>query len=96
MFKRLAAVTLLASTIVATGCGNDLNACGQNFETYGLINANEVQQEGVKYRTIMGNVIFGALFFPGVIAPVYFFGFSMYEPVSANCEKVAAAQKAAQ
>jgi hypothetical protein len=35
----------------------------------------------VQYKTVVGNVIWGIILVETIIAPIYFFGFSLYEPV---------------
>ena len=61
---------------------------GKEVETIGIVNilindqsVMAVKDPQVKYKVIWGNVIWGAIFFPSVIAPIYFYGFSMFEPV---------------
>ena len=39
------------------------------------------KNENVEYDVIWGNVILGAVFFETFVAPIYFFGFSMFKPV---------------
>lgn len=81
MFKKimvwLVAVMFCMSII---GCGNSMFIDGKKCDTYGLFNVNS-KCENVKYETIVGNVVWGILLFETIIGPVYFFGFSLYEPV---------------
>jgi hypothetical protein len=66
---------------ISTGCGENKKINGVWYETYGLINKHEVKDSKIRYRTIVGNVVWGIILFETLIAPLYFFGFSMYEPV---------------
>jgi hypothetical protein len=65
---------------MVVGCGSSKVLDGNYCDTYGLLN-REMKCENVQYKTVVGNVIWGVLLFETIIAPVYFFGFSLYEPV---------------
>lgn len=79
--KRIIASVLVLATLCLAACGNDMVINGKKHSTYGLLNAEEERDPNVKYHVIAGNVIWGILLFETIIAPVYFFGFSLYEPV---------------
>jgi len=66
---------------VLWGCADDFVVDGKKYETYGLFNKDEVCNPDVEYQVVWGNVIWGALLFETAIAPIYFFGFSIFEPV---------------
>lgn len=83
--KRIAAMVLCA--LALSGCGDDLDACGRTFHTLGLFNEDE-RVDGVKYVMIPGNVVWSIILVSTVFAPVYFLGFSIYEPVQADCSEV--------
>jgi hypothetical protein len=51
------------------------------YGTYGLANSGTEQNRDIEYRVIWGNVIWGCLLCETIIMPIYFFGFSLYEPV---------------
>lgn len=60
-------------------------------ETYGLFNESQYKNPNVKYELSVGNVVWGIILVETIVAPVYFFGFSLYEPValkecSPNCK----------
>ncbi len=79
MKKRFIAV-LLAATILM-GCGSNMVIDGKEYETYGLFNKEEVRSSSVKYKLITGNVVWSIVLCSSIIVPVYFFGFSLYEPI---------------
>ena len=88
--KRLIAALCIVCifTITTIGCGDNMVIKGKEIETVGLVNMalNDasllaIKDPQVKYQVIWGNVIWGALLFGTVIAPIYFYGFSMFEPV---------------
>ena len=73
-------IILIAVCFLVAGCGSNFVANGVEYETYGLLNKEEVRKEGVRYKLIVGNVVWGIVLCETIIAPVYFFGFSLYEP----------------
>lgn len=79
--KKLIAVVMFVAMLGLVGCGSPRTVSGKYCDTYGLLNKDEAKCKGVRYRVITGNVIWGILLAETVVAPVYFFGFSLYEPV---------------
>ena len=67
--------------IFLTGCGNTKVINGIEYDTYGLLNADNKKNPQIEYEVIWGNVIWGCILSETIIAPVYFFGFSIFEPV---------------
>lgn len=80
MFKRTIVAAVAASLIVA-GCGTPLDVGDKTYPTYGLFNQHSSRSDKVCYETSVGNVIWGVLLVETLIAPIYFFGFSLYNPV---------------
>jgi len=64
----------------ATGCGDTKTINGVVYDTYGLINV-EKKNLDIAYEPIWGNIIWGIILVETIIAPIYFFGFSMFEPI---------------
>lgn len=89
-FKKAVAVFLAAVFfLVVIGCGNDKVINGKEYKTVGVISVCiddptlfDVKDPKIKYQVIWGNAVLGCLLFGTVIAPIYFFGFSLFEPVS--------------
>jgi len=79
--KKLIAVLMLVAMLGLVGCGEARTINGKYCDTYGLINKDEFKCKGVRYKVITGNVIWAIILVETVVAPVYFFGFSLYEPV---------------
>ena len=72
----------LLFTIIS--CGDNKIINGKEYETYGLINSSDIKNENIKYKPIWGNIIWGCVMAETIIAPIYFFGFSMFEPVESK------------
>ena len=79
---------LVIFVLLLTACGKSKVIDGREYETVGLINILlnddsylQVKDQRIQYEVIWGNVIWGAILCETVIAPIYFFGFSMFQPV---------------
>jgi hypothetical protein len=86
--KRLI-VSLLTAAALA-GCGDNLTVKqtlqtpqGQveqrvTYETVGIFNDKNPE---IEYEVIVGNVVWAIILFETIIAPIYFIGWSLQEPV---------------
>lgn len=81
MKKITATILAICMMFMMVGCGSSKIINGKEKETYGIFNKEEVRDPTVKYSLIIGNVVWGIILVETIIAPVYFFGFSIYEPV---------------
>jgi len=60
---------------------------GRHYETYGYLNKDEVKAPNVRYRVVVGNLVWSVLLGETIIAPIYFIGFDLFEPVGlADCD----------
>lgn len=64
-----------------TSCGGSLVIDGVKYRPYGLLNRASEMDDRVRYEPIWGNVIWGAVFLWTYAVPIYFYGFSVMEPV---------------
>ena len=60
---------------------------GHDYDTYGLLNKDDYKDDNIKYRLSYGNLIWSFIFVETIIAPVYFIGFSLYEPICKKTKK---------
>ena len=82
MYKKFVAI-LVCSLFLTTsiGCGQTKYIGTVEYDTYGLLNSNDKKNDAIEYKVIWGNVIWGCILVETLVAPVYFFGFSLFEPV---------------
>jgi len=86
-------ITLLTAIIftavfMVSGCGDSKIIDGVEYDTYGLITmVTDPPNPEVQYKPIWGNIVWGCLLIETVIGPIYFFGFSMFEPIGRKLEK---------
>lgn len=78
-FLQVGLILLLA--VWLTGCGSNKYIDGVDYETHGLFNKEESKNPDIQYKLVWGNIIWGALLCETIVAPIYFYGFSMWEPV---------------
>ena len=88
--KKILSVLLVISFLFVFGCGDSKiikipsnTTTGNNnveFGTYGLFNQNDNKNPKIRYRIIIGNIVWSVILVETIIAPLYFIGFSMYEP----------------
>ena len=64
-----------------SGCGDVKTIDGLTYDTYGLINESEKRNPDIEYELIIGNIVWSCILVETIVAPIYFIGFSMYEPV---------------
>lgn len=84
MRKIIIILMILIFTLGISGCGNNKQINGKEYSTYGLINEDDMKNPNVEYRLIPGNIIWGCLLVETIIAPIYIFGFSIYEPIGSK------------
>lgn len=87
MKRTIALIT--AAALLLTGCGSPkiLNVEGgktREYPTYGLFNQNTSKSENVCYELSVGNVVWSIILVETIIFPVYFIGFSIFNPVRAK------------
>lgn len=95
MFKKFVSVLmLLVMAITLSGCGDTktivtpvsyekgvVQQVPITYDTYGLFNKEDKRNPNVEYRIIIGNIVWSVILVETIIAPFYFWGFSMWEPV---------------
>ncbi len=80
-FAKVIAVSLISLLCVSlVGCGSTKVIGGIEYDTHGLLN-KEKENPNIQYKLVWGNIIWGAVLFETVVAPIYFYGFSIWEPI---------------
>lgn len=82
-FKKSVATisAILFISMFLASCGNNKTIGAETYQTYGLFNKEDCRNPDIEYRLIIGNVIWAVILCETIIAPIYFFGFSLYEPI---------------
>jgi len=85
----LKAITLALTIAVATqACADPKTIDGITYDTYGLFNESEKKNPQVEYHLSVGNVIWSIILIETVVFPIYFLGFSLYEPIGRKGEVI--------
>ncbi len=85
MKMRLATIIIMIILLLfVTNCGRINTIDGVTYNTYGVFNESNEKDPKIRYEVIWPNVFFGVLFIQTIIVPIYFFGFSMFEPIRNN------------
>jgi len=79
--KKVVAVMVVLSMLLIVGCGDKMVIEGRTYDTYGILNMDESKNPDIQYKLIVGNVVWSILLFQTIVMPVYFVGWSLYEPV---------------
>ena len=71
----------LLACLLLSACGRPQYLGGTHYETYGLLNESTWRAKNVCYEASAGNIILSIVFIETIIFPVYFVGFSLFNPV---------------
>ena len=80
MTKSLLAI-LIAISLVLSGCGQSLTTSTKTYPTYGFFNKSTDKSKDVCYKISVGNVVWSIILVETIIAPIYFIGFDLFNPV---------------
>lgn len=71
---------VIAASMALASCGRPQTFNGKDYPTYGLFNEAGSHSNNICYTTSIGNIVWSILLIETVIFPVYFIGFSLYNP----------------
>jgi major membrane immunogen (membrane-anchored lipoprotein) len=81
--KRALLALVLASTALLSACGADDKVIdGVKYGTYGVVNEGEMRNPNIHYELSGWSILWAIIFSETIVAPVYFIGWDLYEPVS--------------
>ena len=67
--------------MLCCACSDNKVIDNVNYKTYGLLNQDKYKSPDIEYRIVWGNVVWGGFLCETIVAPIYFFGFDIFEPV---------------
>jgi hypothetical protein len=73
-------LSAMVGLMLFSGCADNKVIDQKEYTTYGFFNESDSKNPEIQYSLSVGNVIWGIVLVETIIAPVYFFGFSLYEP----------------
>lgn len=72
---------LAAAALMLASCGQPLTYQGKEYPTHGLLNEDSSKSNNMCYELSVGNLILSIVLVETIVAPVYFLGFSLFNPV---------------
>lgn len=78
--KKAIVATIVAAAVALSACGRELHTEKKTYPTYGILNEGSLRSQHVCYSVSVGNVIWSIILIETVIAPIYFVGFSLFNP----------------
>lgn len=85
VMRKIMCVVLAASLLAA--CAQPKTIDGVTYGPYGLLNSDDMKNDNIRYEVVWGNVIWACILMETVVFPVYFFGFSLFQPVGKKTVK---------
>lgn len=77
--KKVISIILLCSLFFS--CGSSLIIDNKKYQTYGIINEDDIKDHNIDYDFVWGNLFWSVVLAQTIIAPIYFIGFDIFEPV---------------
>ncbi len=83
MKKTIIIILVLVFSIGAlvSACSTSQEPAAKIYSSYGPLNAGKYQSKNVCYETSGWSIFLGIVLFETIVAPIYFFGYSLYNPV---------------
>ena len=78
--KKYISILILFILIFNFGCAATLRTDSNIYQSYGVLNKDEIKSEDVLYRVSIGNIILAVLFSETIIVPAYIILFEFMEP----------------
>jgi hypothetical protein len=75
---------IVALALTVTACADSMVVDNHLYRPYGLIDRGTVMDPRIDYNVSWGNVFWGILLSETIIAPIYFFGFALFEPTGSK------------
>ena len=74
-------VSTILLCVMLAGCGHPQTIDGKFYPTYGLFNSKTHQSSKICYDVSVGNVVWSIVLVETLVFPIYFIGFSLFNPV---------------
>lgn len=81
MKRALAIILVIGLALQVSACAKSTTIGEVTYGVYGILNEGEMHNPNIKYEVSWGNVFWGIVLCETIIAPIYFFGYALYEPV---------------
>lgn len=78
-----------AASMMLAACGQPIDYQGKHYPTHGVFNEDAAKSKDMCYEVSVGNVVWSIILIETIVMPIYFIGWSLWNPVgpkSANGE----------
>ncbi len=81
--KRSLILLAVAASMLLSACGADEKTIdGVTYGTYGIANEADMKNPNIQYKVSGWSIAWSIIFCETIIAPIYFIGWDLYEPVA--------------
>lgn len=80
-------IALVAAVAMLSACGRPIDHNGKTYPTHGLFNEDTAKSKDMCYEVSVGNVVWSVILIETIIMPIYFIGWSLFNPVGPKNEK---------
>jgi len=81
--KRALLLLAISASLLLTACGAEEKKIGEiTYGTYGLVNESEMKNPNIQYEISGWSIVWSVVFCQTIIAPIYFIGWDLYQPVT--------------
>lgn len=81
--KKSLIAAALASALLLSGCAGAVDVCGTTYQPYGLFSLDQANPK-VHYHVSGWSIFWGVVLVETVIAPIYIFGWDLYQADGTN------------
>jgi hypothetical protein len=67
--------------LIMSSCGLQKTIDGVTYDTCGILNADIKKNPNIEYEVVVSNVILSVVLIETIVAPIYFFGFDIWQPI---------------
>ena len=84
--NRIIAATIMTA-LMLSACAQEKTIDGVRYRPYGLANESSRHNPKIRYELVAGNVFWAVVLCETIIAPIYFVGFSLFQPVGKTTDE---------
>jgi hypothetical protein len=78
---RIAAVALVAASLILSGCTGSGVVEGHRYSAYGIVNADDNKNPNIHYRVSVWNAVLAVVLIETVVVPIVVVGWQLFVPV---------------
>jgi hypothetical protein len=88
MKKIVSAAAIIILSIQLAACAQSKVIDGVEYHPYGAFNADQHKNPKIEYELVFGNLVWTIILCETIIAPIYFLGYAIMQPVSNKIPEV--------